>query len=304
MRPFLGSAFNRPGAVCDAPVGRQTASSPSSHRSRASGLELPFSCLAGDAKGTVPLPSACNTASIGSDRLLAKWEPISGVRSEVEGDGLRGCSVRRLVVAAGVIASATMAAGCAATGTPDAGSSSASSSQGATVASTSIAAAAVSSVSSATPSTLASSPSPTAGQSSAPLLPGPPVDPTRPQEHENSSSAASEQAAGSTVPPSAADGSQGWYDTWGWVSPQTAAAALAAGIAAGKDVRDELRCGTSCGESPTAAEIQTQFVLDHPDNPNGTVEAYEAAAAACPGYFISGNCYADAGAARDAGESE
>ncbi len=100
------------------------------------------------------------------------------------------------------------------------------------------------------------------------------------------------------------NGPAGWYDTWGWVSPQTAARALAAGIAAGKDVRDELRCGTACGESPTAAEIQAQYILEHPDNPNATLEAYQAAAAACPGYFIRGNCYADAEAARNAGEGE
>ena len=101
-----------------------------------------------------------------------------------------------------------------------------------------------------------------------------------------------------------ADGSGGWYDTWGWVSPQTAQRALAAGIAAGRDVRDELRCGTACGESPTAAEIQAQYIADHPDNPNASIEAYEAAAAACPGFFIRGNCYADAEAARAAGEGE
>lgn len=101
-----------------------------------------------------------------------------------------------------------------------------------------------------------------------------------------------------------ADGSGGWYDTWGWVSPQTAQRALAAGIAAGKDVRGDLRCGTACGESPTAAEIQAQYIADHPDNPNVSIEAYEAAAAACPGYFIRGNCYADAEAARAAGEGE
>ncbi len=50
----------------------------------------------------------------------------------------------------------------------------------------------------------------------------------------------------------------GWYDERGWVSPQTAARALAAGIAPGGNVPDYLRCGTICGEDPTSGEIQAQ----------------------------------------------
>ena len=111
-------------------------------------------------------------------------------------------------------------------------------------------------------------------------------------------------ATSQSVVTTATEGSQGWNDTWGWVSPQTAERALAAGIAPGQDVRDELRCGTDCGESPTAAQIQARYIQDHPNSPDPTLEAYEAAAAACPGYFIRGNCYADAETARAAGEGE
>ena len=123
-----------------------------------------------------------------------------------------------------------------------------------------------------------------------------------------SSAVVASSTAGSTSSSSpstlAADGTDGWYDTWGWVSPQTAERALAAGIAPGKDVRDNLRCGTDCSESPTAAQVQAQYIQEHPDSPDPTLEAYEAATAACPGYFIRGNCYADAEAAKAAGEGE
>lgn len=50
----------------------------------------------------------------------------------------------------------------------------------------------------------------------------------------------------------------GWYSTnWGWVSPETAKRALAAGIPPGGDVPGYLRCGTIGGESPTSGEVQS-----------------------------------------------
>lgn len=55
------------------------------------------------------------------------------------------------------------------------------------------------------------------------------------------------------------DGSQGWYDGRGWVSPETAQRAIAAGIPVGGDVPNYLRCGTLCGESPTSGEIQYEW---------------------------------------------
>lgn len=56
------------------------------------------------------------------------------------------------------------------------------------------------------------------------------------------------------------DGSGGWYDAHGnWVSPETAARALAEGIPVGGDVPGYLRCGTLCGESATSGEIQSEW---------------------------------------------
>ena len=60
-------------------------------------------------------------------------------------------------------------------------------------------------------------------------------------------SAAEEQAAGA----------DGWYTPNGnWISPETAARAMAAGIAPGETVPNYLRCGTICGEGPTSGEVQ------------------------------------------------
>ncbi len=196
----------------------------------------------------------------------------------------------RTAVGAGLLA--VVLAGCAATGTAATSSTSSSGAASSSAGATSSLPASASSVPPAAPSSVSVS-------SSSPVVPVP-VDPTTPALPAESSTSESTPASSE----SPADGAAGWFDTWGWVSPQTAERALAAGIAAGKDVRDELRCGTACGESPTATEIQAQYLADHPDTPNASVAAYEAAAAACPGYFIRGNCYADAQAALDAGEGE
>lgn len=68
--------------------------------------------------------------------------------------------------------------------------------------------------------------------------------------------AAEEQAAAEQVERDAAE--NGWYSSnWGWVSPETAKRALAAGIPPGGDVPGYLRCGTICGESPTSGEVQS-----------------------------------------------
>ena len=50
---------------------------------------------------------------------------------------------------------------------------------------------------------------------------------------------------------------EGWYTPNGnYVSPETAARAIAAGIAPGETVPNYLRCGTICGEGPTSGEVQ------------------------------------------------
>jgi hypothetical protein len=50
---------------------------------------------------------------------------------------------------------------------------------------------------------------------------------------------------------------EGWYTPSGnWVSPETAARAIAAGISPGETVPNYLRCGTICGEGPTSGEVQ------------------------------------------------
>jgi len=137
-------------------------------------------------------------------------------------------------------------------------------------------------------------------------------------------------AAQSAADQAAADAAQqaadalyaaGWYDKRGWVSPESAARARDAGIAAGGSVPDTLRCGTSCGEPPTSAELEQQLLDDRDlSNSDGSSEDdscddgypsggtcypdYDAAAAACGGYLIRGNCYESAEAARAAGEGE
>lgn len=203
---------------------------------------------------------------------------------------MTGSAITRIVGAVSAAFVAVALAACATSGAADSGAATSSPS-------TSSAAPSSSSGATSSASTIASSPVVSASSAPASSTAAPATtDPT-----EVSSTELSTPESPSTL---AADGTDGWYDTWGWVSPQTAARALAAGIAAGKDVRDNLRCGTDCGEPPTAAQIQAQYILDHPDSPNASVEAYEAAAAACPGFFIRGNCYADADAAKAAGEGE
>ena len=72
--------------------------------------------------------------------------------------------------------------------------------------------------------------------------------------------AAAEQAAAEQEAAEQAAQSEGWYDERGWVSPETAARAIAAGITPGENVPNYLRCGTICGESPTSGEIQSQYL--------------------------------------------
>ena len=86
--------------------------------------------------------------------------------------------------------------------------------------------------------------------------------------------AAEQEAAQQEAAQQEADAaSQGWYTPSGnWVSPQTAARALAAGIAPGETVPNYLRCGTICGEGPTSGEVQwARLCLE------GTVSAQECA---------------------------
>ena len=69
---------------------------------------------------------------------------------------------------------------------------------------------------------------------------------------------AAEQAAADQASADADAAASGWYTPSGnWVSPETAARALAAGIAPGETVPNYLRCGTICGEGPTSGEVQT-----------------------------------------------
>lgn len=70
--------------------------------------------------------------------------------------------------------------------------------------------------------------------------------------------AAAEQAAAEHAEQETADAAaNGWYDSRGWVSPETAQRALAVGIEPGGDVPGYLRCGTICGEDPTSGEVQS-----------------------------------------------
>ncbi len=75
------------------------------------------------------------------------------------------------------------------------------------------------------------------------------------------SAAAQSEAEQSAADEAAADAdaaANGWYTPSGnWVSPETAARALAAGISPGDTVPNYLRCGTICGEGPTSGEVQT-----------------------------------------------
>jgi len=73
--------------------------------------------------------------------------------------------------------------------------------------------------------------------------------------------AAEEQAAAEAAAEAAAaeknSSLDGWYTPNGnWVSPETAARAIDAGIAPGETVPNYLRCGTICGEGPTSGEVQ------------------------------------------------
>ncbi len=90
----------------------------------------------------------------------------------------------------------------------------------------------------------------------------------------------------------------GWYDERGWISPQTAARALAAGIAPGGNVPDYLRCGTICGEDPTSGEIQAQKAAEE--------ESARAQATSttppCAYMVVRGVCYTTPEEAAAAGE--
>lgn len=113
--------------------------------------------------------------------------------------------------------------------------------------------------------------------------------------------AAAEHAAVEKSEDSEGDQS-GWYDSRGWVSPETAERAAAAGIAPGEDVPGYLRCGTICGEEPTSGELQQQWLEEQGlDNPDGSLVSDTTAA--CD-YQIRGRCYPSAEAARAAGEGE
>ncbi len=69
-------------------------------------------------------------------------------------------------------------------------------------------------------------------------------------------SAAAEEAAAAEAAAQADAATNGWTTPSGsYVSPETAARALAAGIAPGEEVPGYLRCGTICGESPTSGEV-------------------------------------------------
>ena len=133
--------------------------------------------------------------------------------------------------------------------------------------------------------------------------------------------AAADQAAESSAAEQSAATADGWYDDRGWVSPETAARALAAGIGRGENVPGYLRCGTICGESPTSGEIQQQWMEDQGLlNPDGSLTndpctsgylyggtcypGYDAAAEACGGYLIRHMCYPSSEAAAAAGEGE
>ena len=93
----------------------------------------------------------------------------------------------------------------------------------------------------------------------------------------------------------------GWYDDRGWVSPETGARARDAGIEAGGNVPNYLRCGTICGESPTSGEVQQQWLEEQGLlNPDGSLTNDPCTG----GYQIRGTCYPSVEAARAAGEGE
>lgn len=128
---------------------------------------------------------------------------------------------------------------------------------------------------------------------------------------------ADEQAAAEAAETEAGP-EDGWYDSRGWVSPETAQRALEQSIPVGGDVPGYLRCGTICGEEPTSGELQQQW-LEEQDvlNPDGSLKndpnAVPQPAAdgvvvfddgdSCA-YSIRGNCYPSAEAAQAAGEGE
>ena len=90
----------------------------------------------------------------------------------------------------------------------------------------------------------------------------------------------------------------GWYDEHGWVSPTTAARALAAGIPPGANVPDHLRCGTLCGEEPTSAEIQAQQSAEQ----SSAQAQATSTSAPCAYMVVRGVCYTTPAEASAAGE--
>jgi hypothetical protein len=139
--------------------------------------------------------------------------------------------------------------------------------------------------------------------------------------------AAAEKAAADAEVTTTAPAPDSWYDSRGWVSPETAKRALAAGIPWGGDVPGYLRCGTICGESPTSGEAQmangcaqglpsfTPEMCAAGGYPRGgnaeptpqpttqAEEPWKTCLPAPPKYWINGTCYPSADAARAAGEN-
>ena len=90
----------------------------------------------------------------------------------------------------------------------------------------------------------------------------------------------------------------GWYDERGWISPETAARAMAAGIAPGKNVPDYLRCGTICGEDPTSGEIQAQKSAEEQSAGAQSTDT----SAPCAYMVVRGVCYTTPAEASAAGD--
>src|SRR5664279_1003996 len=104
-----------------------------------------------------------------------------------------------------------------------------------------------------------------------------------------------------------------WYDSRGYVSPQTQQRALAAGIPWGGEVPGYLRCGTICGEEPTSGEVQSGWgngdsttpATTIPEDPSQqTITCADIYRGLGGGYEIRGKCYPSAAAASAAGEGE
>lgn len=111
------------------------------------------------------------------------------------------------------------------------------------------------------------------------------------------------------------DGSNGWYDGRGWVSPETAARAIAAGISPGADVPGYLRCGTICGEEPTSGEVQQQYFEEELARQGKTYEQWNAEQQAayeqtpegmssCPYVDTLGQCHDTQSAAAQASQDD